>query len=153
MLADRLAGGPGEVPVIDVTTSANYVKKHIPGVWFVLRSRLAEALAAIPVSRRVVLTCAASTLAWWVVDELRALLDVQRAANVFVLEGGTNAWLAAGLPGESGEQRLASPRIDRYRRPYEGVDVPDSAMQAYLDWEFGLVAQLERDATHFFAPI
>ena len=24
------------------------------------------------------------------------------------------------------------------------------AMQAYLDWEFGLIAQLERDGTHFF---
>ena len=153
VLADWLAGGPDEVQVIDVTTSANYVKKHVPGAWFALRSRLAEALARIPRSRRVVLTCATSTLAWWVVDELRALLDDDRAANVFVLEGGTNAWLAAALPFESGEQRLASPRIDRYRRPYEGVDVPDSAMQAYLDWEFGLVAQLERDGTHFFEPI
>ena len=27
------------------------------------------------------------------------------------------------------------------------------AMQAYLDWEFGLVGQLERDGTHHFAPI
>ena len=32
---------------------------------------------------------------------------------------------------------------DRYRRPYEGTDAPPRAMQAYLDWEFGLVAQLE----------
>ena len=152
-LADWLAGGAEEVQVIDVTTSANYVRKHIPDAWFVLRSRLAEALPLIPQSRRLVLTCASSTLAWWVVDELRALLGGDRSAGVFVLEGGTNAWLAAGLPAESGEQRLASPRIDRYRRPYEGVDVPDSAMQAYLDWEFGLVEQLERDGTHFFEPI
>jgi rhodanese-related sulfurtransferase len=139
--------------VIDVTTSANYVKRHIPGAWFVLRSGLADALAAIPSSRRSVLTCATSTLAWWVAEELRELLDDERTANVFVLEGGMQAWLAAGLPGESGEQRLASPRIDRYRRPYEGVDVPASAMQAYLDWEFALVAQLERDGTHFFEPM
>ena len=152
-LADWLAGGFEAIQVIDVTTSANHVKKHIPAAWFVLRSRLAEALPRIPRSRRFVLTCATSTLAWWVVDELRALLGDDRAADVFVLEGGTNAWLAAGLPAESGEQRMASPRIDRYRRPYEGVDVPDSAMQAYLDWEFGLVAQLERDGTHFFEPI
>ena len=152
-LADWLAGGAEEVQVIDVTTSANYVKKHIPGAWFALRSRLAEALPLIPLSRRLVLTCASSTLARWVVDELRTLLGGDRNADVFVLEGGTDAWLAAGLPAESGEQRLASPRIDRYRRPYEGVDVPDSAMQAYLDWEFGLVAQLERDGTHFFEPI
>ena len=46
--------------------------------------------------------------------------------------------------------RLASPRTDRYRRPYEGTDAPRSAMQAYLDWEFGLVEQLGRDGTHGF---
>jgi len=152
-LADWLKSGPEEVQVIDLTTSANYVKRHIPGAWFVLRSQLSQALKTIPVSRRLVLTCASSALSWWVVDELRALLDAERAASIFVLEGGTAAWLAAGLPGKTGEERLASPRIDRYRRPYEGIDVPTSAMQAYLDWEFGLVAQLERDGTHFFQPI
>jgi 3-mercaptopyruvate sulfurtransferase SseA len=89
----------------------------------------------------------------WVARDLVALPGAGHAGRVFLLEGGTAAWLAAGLPEERGEQRLASPRIDRYRRPYEGVDVPASAMQAYLDWEFGLVAQLERDGTHFFAPI
>lgn len=46
---------------------------------------------------------------------------------------------------------LSTPPVaGRYRRPYEGTDNPHSAMQAYLDWEFGLVAQLERDGTHFF---
>ena len=71
-------------------------------------------------------------------------------ATVQVLEGGTLAWIARGLPLEQGETRLASPRVDRYRRPYEGTDAPRSAMQAYLDWEFGLVAQLGRDGTHGF---
>jgi rhodanese-related sulfurtransferase len=152
-LADWLAGGPDEVQVIDVATSADHVKSHVPGAWFALRSRLPQAAAAIPASRRVVLTCVTGALSVWVADELRALLEPQRAAQVFVLEGGTAGWIAAGLPLESGERRLASPRIDRYRRPYEGVAVPASAMQAYLDWEFGLVAQLGRDGTHFFAPI
>jgi rhodanese-related sulfurtransferase len=39
---------------------------------------------------------------------------------------------------------------NRYRRPYEGTDNPRAAMQAYLDWEYGLVAQLDRDGTHGF---
>ena len=38
----------------------------------------------------------------------------------------------------------------RYRRPYEGTDIKESAMQAYLDWEYGLVDQLARDGTHGF---
>ena len=54
---------------------------------------------------------------------------------------------------ESGPSRLASPLIDRYRRPYEGTDNQDEAMQAYLDWEFGLVAQLGRDGTHGFSVL
>jgi hypothetical protein len=53
----------------------------------------------------------------------------------------------AGLPTEGGESGMVSPRIDRYRRPYEGVDNAREAMQAYLEWEYGLVAQLERDGT------
>jgi len=51
---------------------------------------------------------------------------------------------------------LVIPKPDpshRYRRPYEGTDVKESAMQAYLDWEYGLVEQLRRDATHGFFVI
>jgi hypothetical protein len=46
------------------------------------------------------------------------------------------------------EADLPPPR--RYRRPYEGRENPLAAMQAYLDWEYGLVAQLARDGTHRF---
>ena len=70
-----------------------------------------------------------------------------------VLEGGTAAWIAAGQPLESGLARQASEPDDVYRRPYEGTDNAASAMQAYLDWEFGLVEQLRRDGTHGFYVI
>ena len=43
--------------------------------------------------------------------------------------------------------------IDVYKRPYEGTDIDAQAMQAYLEWEYGLVAQLERDGTHGFHVI
>ncbi|WP_046113936.1 rhodanese-related sulfurtransferase [Aquincola tertiaricarbonis] len=144
-LADWLASGDGTV-VIDVTTSANHVKRHIPGAWWTTRAVLAEALQRMPPARRYVLTCGSSLLARFAAEDLQALTD----AEVWVLEGGNAAWVAAGLPTEPGEQRLAAPRIDRYRRPYEGTDAPASAMQAYLDWEFGLVEQLGRDGTHHF---
>jgi rhodanese-related sulfurtransferase len=41
----------------------------------------------------------------------------------------------------------------RYKRPYEGTDNAAAAMQAYLDWEFGLVEQLRRDGTCGFFVI
>ncbi len=70
-----------------------------------------------------------------------------------VLRGGTDAWRRSGRPLETGETRLASPADDLYRRPYVGANVEPEAMQAYLDWEFGLVAQLERDGSHGFYVI
>ena len=54
----------------------------------------------------------------------------------------------AGLELEKGPTHLASPALDRYKRPYEGTSVDPKAMQAYLDWEFGLVEQLGKDGTH-----
>lgn len=149
-LATWLQAEPaGHTAVLDLTTSASYTQRHIPGAWFVLRSQLAKGLAAIPAARRYVLTCGSSLLARYAAQDLARLTG----AEVYVLQGGTLAWIAAGLALEHGETRLASPRIDRYRRPYEGTDSPREAMQAYLDWEFGLVEQLGRDGTHGFRVI
>lgn len=139
-------GADASTVVLDFTASANYVKRHIPGAYFVIRAQLADALARIPQARRYVLTCGSSLLARFAAADLQRLTD----AELVVLEGGTQAWIAAGLPLESGETHLASERTDRYRRPYEGTDNPREAMQGYLDWEFGLIAQLERDGTHGF---
>jgi len=62
-------------------------------------------------------------------------------------------WSAAAL--ETGPGGAPPPRgpEGRYKRPYEGTDNKSAAMQAYLDWEFGLVAQLARDGTHGFYVI
>ncbi|KVU33996.1 sulfurtransferase [Burkholderia ubonensis] len=142
---------PDEIAIVDVTASANYVKRHIPGAWFAVRAQLRDALAAIPAARRYVFTCGSSLLARFAAADARALLPA--SAQIVVLAGGTAAWIDAGLPVEAGDTRLASPRIDRYRRPYEGTDNAAAAMQAYLDWEFGLVEQLKRDGTHHFRVI
>jgi len=139
----------GDTQVLDFTASANYVKRHIPGAWWALRADLAQALTRLPACERYVLTCGSSLLARFAVAQVEALTG----KPVFVLEGGTANWVATGLPVEDGDKRLASPRIDRYRRPYEGTDAPREAMQAYLDWEFGLVEQLGRDGTHGFRVI
>ena len=131
---------------IDFSTHANYVKGHIPGSWYVLRSQLKDALKNIPQVDRYVLTSTPSELAIFAAAEFEALSK----AEVYVLEGGTKAWLDAGLESEKGPSHLASPALDRYKRPYEGTSVDTKAMQAYLDWEFGLVEQLAKDGTHHF---
>jgi rhodanese-related sulfurtransferase len=143
-LAAQLRGG-GTL-LLDLATSAQYVKSHIPGAHWVLRAQLAQAWKALPTAERIVLTSPDGELARWAAVDLVALTTTP----VTVLAGGTATWATMGAPLQTGETHLASPRIDRYRRPYEGTDAPRAAMQAYLDWEFGLVAQLARDGTHGF---
>ncbi|MEC5397410.1 rhodanese homology domain-containing protein [Uliginosibacterium sp. H1] len=159
-LADWLAS-PDAPPVLDFAPSRDYVAQHVPGAHFVLRSQLRQALAQIVAAhgggpiRRIVLTSPDDLMARYAAAELQTLIEAAghtqlSDTQLFILGGGTQAWVAAKLPLEHGETRLASPRIDRYRRPYEGTDAPREAMQGYLDWEFGLVEQLGRDGTHHF---
>jgi rhodanese-related sulfurtransferase len=140
----------GRVAVIDFSPSADYVRRHIRGAWWTLRSQLSEASHRIEDTggrpQRWIVTAGSEREARFAAHDLQQLT----ISPVAVLEGGNAAWYDAGFATQTGDGRLASPRIDRYRRPYEGTDNPREAMQAYLDWEFGLVAQLARDATHGF---
>jgi rhodanese-related sulfurtransferase len=73
----------------------------------------------------------------------------QMGWETYVLDGGYDGALEL-------KPALVFPKPDpsqRYRRPYEGTDVDTGAMQAYLDWEYGLVEQLRRDGTHGFFVI
>ena len=137
--------------VIDVGDSATYVKRHIPGAWWLLRSQLAQDFTRVHKANRYVLTCGDGRISRYAVAELQPLL--RPGVEVLWLPGGNAAWQAAGFSTQQGESYLASPRIDRYRRPYEASDNPALAMQAYLDWELGLVEQLRRDGTHHFKVI
>lgn len=144
----------GAVVVIDLAASAAYVAGHVPGAWFALRSNWDEVLDTLPAASRYVLTSPDGALARYALPEFRQRLrEDGRDGQVLVLSGGTQAWSAAGMPLSKDDARLASPRIDRYRRPYEGTDNPVAAMQGYLDWEYGLVEQLGRDGTHGFFVI
>ena len=67
------------------------------------------------------------------------------------LESGAWQPRSTPLPASSGPDGATPPR--RYKRPYEGTDNPREAMQAYLEWEYGLVEQLARDGTHGFFVI
>jgi rhodanese-related sulfurtransferase len=135
-----------KVKVLDLVTGKAYVNGHIPGASFVLRSQFKEAIEQLPDNLTYVLTSSDSLAAAFALPEFKALSK----AKVLLLKGGTNAWTDSGFELEKGETNLVSPIIDRYKRPYEGTDSPAEAMQAYLDWEYGLVDQLEKDGTHGF---
>jgi rhodanese-related sulfurtransferase len=142
-----------QVVVIDLSKHAQYVQGHIPGAYYVLRSKFSDALNNLPAAERYVLTCPDGIQSSFSCEEITRMIRSQPEhshAEVYVLQGGTQAWKQAGQPLEAGPTHLASPPLDRYKRPYEGTDNGPAAMQAYLDWEYGLVEQLGRDGTHHF---
>ncbi len=136
----------GPVVVLDLTSSPDFERGHVPGAWFAPPSGWASDFVATLALRAVVLTSPDGAMAAF------SAPDFQRSSGIqpVVLTGGTAAWAAAGLPIERGASGASAGARDVYKRPYEGRDNRREAMQAYLDWEFGLVAQLERDATHHF---
>ncbi|MBB2168081.1 rhodanese-related sulfurtransferase [Gluconacetobacter aggeris] len=146
--SDVAALGDG-VWVIDLATSPEFRKGHVPGARFAIRADLPGHPALTDV-RDVVLTSPDGIAARLAAPELACA-----GLRVRVLEGGTQGWRDAGLDLESGfdPATALSGTDDVYKRPYEGTDNAAAAMQAYLDWEFGLVAQLERDGTHGFSVL
>ena len=97
---------------------------------------------------RLIVTSSDGYLAAWAAADLSARRE--RRPRVLALAGGTDGWATVGPPAGIRPGEMLSPALDVYRRPYEGTDVDPAVMQAYLDWEYGLVGQLGRDGTHGF---
>jgi len=131
----------------DVRTPEEYATGHLPGFASAPGGQLVqETDHAVPVrGARIVLADD---------DGVRAPMTAswlaQMGWEVFVIDPPppAGAWRETGAPPVA-----HSVGAQRYRRPYEGTDAPPEAMQAYLDWEFGLVEQLARDGTHHFQVI
>ncbi|MEA2980713.1 MAG: hypothetical protein QOF09_2536 [Alphaproteobacteria bacterium] len=133
------------VTVVDLALSPAYRKGHIPGAWFAIRTRLAEALAKIPMNGALVLTSEDGVLAGLAASETRAPSRY--------LRGGNAVWQEAGF-SLSTEARMADEPLDYWPKPYERTGDNRSAMNEYLSWEVDLLPRIERDGTtRFTAPI
>jgi rhodanese-related sulfurtransferase len=146
-LHDRLAGG--DVAVIDLDLSKRYPLGHIPGAWFAIRSRLGAALAKLPSNRAIVLTSPDGALATLAAAELQAVAPVP----VMTLAGGTQAWVRAGLPLETGTTRMTDQADDVFLSPRERGQNREDAMREYLTWEINLVNDMAEDDDHRFRII
>ena len=136
-LAARLAA----VVVVDLDWSRGYVAGHIPGAWYAIRSRLAEAFRALPSAEAIVFTSGDGVLARLAAAEWNG----RAPAPVLALAGGTKAWAAAGHKLEQGATRMASARDDMRLRAREQPGSVEDAMRAYLAWEIDLVNQMATD--------
>lgn len=131
----------GTATIVDLAYSKPFIKGHIPRAWFATRTRLATVMAKLPQAEVVVLTSPDGDLARIAAAELLAVTS----QPVLALEGGTQAWIAAGYPLATGEERLADKRDDLWLPARErGVD-REVAMRAYLAWEIELVNQMASD--------
>jgi rhodanese-related sulfurtransferase len=136
-----------EVAVVDVASSTYHKEKHIPGAWWGIRSRLGVDLSKLPHIHTLVLTSENGTLAHLASRDLKGSGLEPR---VLVLEGGTMAWINAGLPISQGMEHVISEPDDVWYMPYMHPDAPDQAKREYFEWELGLVAQVKRDGSAKF---
>jgi rhodanese-related sulfurtransferase len=130
----------------DVRTAEEYAAGHIPGFRHYPGGQLVQEIdmAAPARGARILLADDRAVRA-----DMTASWLSQMGFETYVLDGGYDLQLEVGPP-----EVLPKPDPShRYRRPYEGTDVNTAAMQAYLDWEYGLVEQLRRDGTHGFFVI
>jgi len=147
--AETLACTSGvSATVVDLARSPQYLRGHIPGARFAIRSRFAIDLPELEGTGTIVLTSPDGCLA------AHASADAALASRrpIKVLKGGTRAWIEAGQPLER-SPHWVSPQIDVYKRPYEGTDNTAQAMEDYIAWELQLVAQLANDGVCRFRVI
>jgi rhodanese-related sulfurtransferase len=132
---------------VDVDHSMAYRQRHLPGALWAIRPRLAALLPELPPGKRVVLYSAHETRARLAAIDLQAMID----APIAVLQGGREAWTAAGLPLE------ASPAIppdaaciDFLFFVHDRHQGNQQAMRDYLSWEEALPAQIAADGDATF---
>jgi hypothetical protein len=127
---------------VDVDSSLAFRRAHIAGARFVAASALEDLLERIEdSSRQLVLTSSDGILAGLLADQLRG-----RREDVAALLGGTQRWLALGLPQSAGDEGNFTGDDDAWYSPYHYAPAESALqMKAYLAWELQLVDQVERD--------
>ena len=137
-----------EATLVDVSLSREYLRAHIPGAWFAIRSRLASTLGqTIPLEGTLVFTSE---------DGMLGGFAARHAAEctlspVRYLEGGNAAWRKAGHALTSKQALMADDPVDTWLKPYERPGDPTKAMQEYLAWEVDLLQRIKQDGTVRFA--
>ncbi|MFO1162473.1 MAG: rhodanese-like domain-containing protein [Reyranellaceae bacterium] len=132
----------GDAVVLDAGPGLAYRKAHIPGAIWGCRPQLAKTVATLGKAKCIVLASPDAVRAMLASIDLHDLTD----AKIAVLEGGTDAWVKAGLPTEESPGTPSNDEIIDHLVWVAGRRTGDQAeMKQYLEWEQQLVAQLERD--------
>jgi rhodanese-related sulfurtransferase len=142
-LAEMLADGG--VRIFDIRPSMTYRAGHIAGSVWSIRPKLAGAVAGM--DDAVVLIAddkAVAALAAWELEELGV-------DDVSVILDGQKAWEAAGLRVESTPETPPDAEcIDYLFFTHERHKGVEAAARQYLQWELGLVEQLDEQERSVF---
>ncbi len=138
----------GSVAIIDLATSLEYKTGHIPGAYWAVRSRMDEALAAVPAGATLVFTASDPALA-----RLAAADAAAAGREVLLLAGGNAGWTRAGLPTATGFEKLTTANNDVQYKAYDHDENIEFHMKEYISWEIGLVDLVDQDATARFRHI
>ncbi|MBI1998414.1 MAG: sulfurtransferase [Deltaproteobacteria bacterium] len=119
---------------LDVGSSLEYETAHLPGAKWISRGWLELQLPdyVSDLAQAVLISCPDGNHS---VFAARALAR-RGYNNVYVLDGGVQAWIAAGLPTESGLAACLTETNDLVLSPSIKGNKED--MQRYLDWELKL---------------
>ncbi|WP_169567411.1 rhodanese-like domain-containing protein [Sneathiella limimaris] len=135
------------VALLDLSPSLSFRAGHIPRANWMIRSRIPRDMMLLPPVGLVILTAEDERIAHLAAPEIQA---VRPEVIVRVLAGGNKAWKEAGLNLEEGETGQLSPPEDAWYKPYDNKEKIRERMLEYLEWEVGLISQIERDATANF---
>jgi rhodanese-related sulfurtransferase len=124
------------IRLLDVRTPAEYETVHISGAYNVPLDALVEHGPEIRahVDAPVVLVCQSGQRS----RQAETALRESGVASLHVLDGGVNAWIAAGLPVRRGAQRLSMER--QVRLAAGSLAVAGGLLAVVLHPLFGLVA-------------
>ena len=142
----RVHQARGDVQVLDVSRSVTFRRGHIEAAVHGVRGGLEVIINALPDHDLLVVTSDDGLLARYALDEARQMTG----AEVRCLEGGNQAWQAAGFELEAGAEGLEDHPVDAFLRPYDRDQSVEESMQAYLDWEVDLINRIDRDGTMSF---
>ena len=139
----------GRTAVVDLATSRQYGQGHIPGAWFTIRTYLVDSLAKLPAADTIVFTSPDGALARLATGDLASHIG----ATVMMLAGGTQSWITAGYPLETGATRMACEPVDVVLLARERGQNREDAMREYLAWEIALVNDMATDDDQRFRVV
>ncbi len=142
-LSNLLPGG--RTMVIDFSPSEIYRNKHIPGAAWISRAQIPGSLEIPDEIEQLVITSSSGRLARLAASDLAQYTTLP----IYALEGGNNAWIAAGLETESGLTNLLSEANDEDPAFLKTPDMDEDGVHAMfrrnMAWRVGLYPKFKRD--------